>query len=64
MPEATSCMREAHWVKLLPSRSTVVDPAKAKTPVMVGVLPSENLPLGHSSPNHLILRPRMGPRRG
>ena len=28
MPEVTSCMREAHWVKLLPGRSTVVDPAK------------------------------------
>ena len=32
MPEATSCTRVAHWVKLFPSRSTVVDPAKGCVP--------------------------------
>ena len=32
MLEATSCMWVAHWVKLFPSRSTVVDPAKGCDP--------------------------------
>ena len=34
---------------------------RAETPVVEGVLPSENLPLGHCSRAHLILRPQMGP---
>ena len=37
---------------------------RAETLVAEGVLPSENLPLGHCSHDHLILRPQMGPRRG
>ena len=32
MPEVTSCMGVAHWVKLFPSRLTVVDPAKGCDP--------------------------------
>ena len=32
MLEVTSCTRVAHWVKLFPSRSTVVDPAKGFDP--------------------------------
>ena len=32
MPEATSCMCVAHWVKLDPGRSTVVNPAKDCVP--------------------------------
>ena len=32
MPEVTSCTCIAHWVKLDPSRSTVVNPAKGCVP--------------------------------
>ena len=37
---------------------------RAETLVAEGVLPTENLPLGHCSHDRLILRPQMGPRRG
>ena len=36
MSEATSCMCMAHWVKLDPSRSTVIDPAKGCVPLVDG----------------------------
>ena len=32
MPEVTSCMCVAHWVKLDPGRLTVIDPAKGCVP--------------------------------
>ena len=63
MPEVTSWMCEAHWVKLAPSRSTVVNRAKEGIPGAGGARPSENTPVGHCSHDHSRQRPRMGPRR-
>ena len=43
MPEVTSCMCLAHWIKLDPSRSTVINPAKGCVPGAGGGMANREL---------------------